>query len=121
MAGHSGWWRLFFNAYLKEDHRAKKQKIQNGGLVQVTLRHDGKEWQIESAEDIKALWKGFKGDKMTTKGSSGDEQYIAHKFDYKEDTGRRDRFFRKVKEMQIETVALVPDSSRIHLRGIHSL
>ena len=110
VAGHSGWWTLFFNAYLKEEHRAKEQHIQNGGVVQVTLVHDDAEWHIESAKDIKALWKGFKGDMMTPKGSSGEEKYIAQKFDYKEDTGRRDGFFRRVKERKSETVALVPDA-----------
>ncbi|GAW83121.1 hypothetical protein, conserved [Plasmodium gonderi] len=60
--GHSLWFRLFFNYFLKQSHKAKTHKIQNSGVVVFNMlkydQDDQVHYEIEK-DSIRVLYKGF--------------------------------------------------------------
>ncbi|VUZ98442.1 conserved Plasmodium protein, unknown function [Plasmodium vivax] len=60
--GHSLWFRLFFNYFLKQPHKAKTHKMQNSGVVvfnMIKYDQDNKvNYEIEK-NSVRVLYKGF--------------------------------------------------------------
>ncbi|CXI55743.1 conserved Plasmodium protein, unknown function [Plasmodium berghei] len=62
--GHSNWFKIFFNNFLRSPHISKTNKIKNSGIVvfnMIKSDHNGTPYYEIQENSIRSIYKGFEG------------------------------------------------------------